>query len=378
MTNKLNKLKDYFGYSTSEKNGILVLFVILLLTILINILLPYFFQPNKTDFSDFKDKISAFEKRQIAIADSINDLRLNQRTYGEDNKISLTPFYFDPNELPAKEWRKLGLKDWQIETIKNYESKGGKFYQVEDLAKMYCISDEEYKILEPYIQIKAKPKATIKQVVIPFPFDPNNIPREGLQKMNMRENLINAIINYRNKGGKFYTKKDFQKIYTLSDEEYLILEPYITFKRDSIQVNTGPIKLYDSLLVEINTADSLDLQQLNGIGPSFSKRIIKYRNLLGGYYNKKQLMEVYGMDKSRYDGIVNQIAINDSIIEKINVNQASIKELIKHPYIEFYLAKSIISYRNENGPYDNLEEMKKVKLIYEELYQKIVPYLTTN
>lgn len=89
-------------------------------------------------------------------------------------------------------------------------------------------------------------------------------------------------------------------------------------------------------------------------------------------------MEVYGMDKSRYDGIVNQIAVNDSIIEKINVNQASIKELIKHPYIEFYLAKSIISYRNENGPYDNLEEMKKVKLIYEELYQKIVPYLTTN
>lgn len=378
MTNKLQRIKDYFGYSRSEKNGILVLFVILLLTITINILLPYLIKTDSTDFGKFKETILAFEKRQFEIEDSLNNKRLSHTTYGRDDTIRITPFYFDPNNLPLKEWQKLGLKDRQIAMIKKYESKGGKFYQPADLAKMYSISEEEYQILKPYIRIETKFEVTSKKVLTPFPFDPNSISKEDLKKMKMRESLINSIINFRDKGGKFYEKKDLQKIYTITEEEYAFLEPFIIIEKDSIQSGALSTKFSDSLLIEINTADSLDLQQLKGIGPAFSKRIIKYRNLLGGYYDKNQLLEVYGMDKKRFDGLKNQIKVNDSLIVKININRSSIKEMIKHPYIEFYVAKSIITCRNENGYYKNLEEIKNAKLIYEELYQKIMPYLTTN
>ena len=378
LTNKLNRLKDYFGYSRSERNGILILFILLILTILFNILLPYIIKPDTTDFREFKEMILAFENRQTEIEDSLNNLRSSRTTYAKQDGIKLTPFHFDPNNLPVEEWKKLGLKNWQIELIKKYESKGGKFYQPEDLAKMYSISEKEYKILEPYIKIKNKSEASKKEALNPFHFDPNNVSRNDLQKMNIRESLTNAIVNYREKGGNFYIKEDLKKIYTITDEEYTTLAPFIIFEKDSIRIKTKPYKFIDTLLVDINSADTLDLQQLKGIGPSFSRRIIKYRDLLGGYYDKKQLLEVYGMDKSRFDGIKDNIKISDSIIVKININQASIKEMIKHPYIEFYIAKSIITYRKKIGSYKNLEEIKNARLIYEELYQKIVPYLTTN
>lgn len=378
MANKLNRLKDYFGYSASEKKGILVLFAILLLTITTNILLPFLIKPGSTDFTEFKEKIIAFEKEQMAAADSLNKLRLRKSAISNNEEVILTPFPFDPNQLAFEDWKKLGLNDWQIKVIKNFESKGGRFYRPEDLAKMYSISEQEYKILKPYIRIAKKSKDDSKKIITPFPFDPNTVSKEELLSMNIRENLVKAIVNYRNKGGKFYRKEDLQKIYTISEEEFAVLEPFILIDTNSNQIAINEFKTTDSLIIELNTADSLDLQQLKGIGPSYAKRIIKYRDLLGGYNNVNQLMEVYGMDKNRFDGIKNHILINKDIVLKINVNQTTIKELIKHPYIEFYVAKSIITHRNKIGSYNNLEEIKDAALVYEELYQKIIPYLKIN
>ena len=177
--------------------------------------------------------------------------------------------------------------------IKNYEKKGGKFYKAKDLEKIYSISKDEYKILKPYIRIEQNNKLADEPTINPFPFDPNSISEEDLIKMGMRESLIKTIINYRNKGGLFYTKEDFKKLYTITEVEFLQLEPYLNFEKDSLPPEVKLI-FTDTLLVDINTADSLDLQQLTGIGPSFSKRIIKYRELLGGYYDIKQVLEVYG------------------------------------------------------------------------------------
>lgn len=378
LRNKTKGIKDFFGYSRTERNGILVLFIILLVTILFNILLPFIITPDKTDFTEFKEKILAFEKRQAVIEDSLNQIKSTKASFYNDKKIELTPFYFDPNNLPVSKWKSMGLKDWQIEVIKNYELKGGKFNQPEDLDKMYSISHEEYAILEPFIRIEKIDKQENKHTLKPFQFDPNTITENELLKMGLQKNLIYTIINYRDKGGKFYSLEDFKKLYTLSDEDFAILEPFIVIEKDTNHIAIKPIKISDTLLIDINVADSLDLLQLKGIGPSFSRRIIKYRDLLGGFYDKSQLLEVYGMDESRYEGIKDHIYVNEDSYQKIDVNKATIKEMIKHPYIEFYIAKSIVTYRNEAGSIKELEEIKSIKLIYAELYQKIVPYLTIN
>ena len=217
-------------------------------------------------------------------------------------------------------------------------------------------------------------KKRIENQLKPFPFDPNKLTKEQGMQMGLDESVVNAMINYRQKGGRFYSKADLKRIYTLKEEEYAVLEPFIEI--DSLTTTFFSTKKIE--IVELNTADTLDLQQMRGIGPSFARKIIKYRDMLGGFNDRRQLLEVYGMDSTRFLGIVNQVTVDQEKIKKININKATIKEMTKHPYIEFYVAKSIINYRNDKGAFTDVNQIREAKLLYNELYLKIEPYLSVK
>lgn len=89
-------------------------------------------------------------------------------------------------------------------------------------------------------------------------------------------------------------------------------------------------------------------------------------------------MEVYGMDSLLYSQISKHLVFDQNSLKKINISKATIKELIKHPYIEFYLAKSIITFREKEGQIKSLEEIRNVRLMYDELFNKISPYIAVN
>jgi DNA uptake protein ComE-like DNA-binding protein len=99
--------------------------------------------------------------------------------------------------------------------------------------------------------------------------------------------------------------------------------------------------------IEINSADSLALLELPGIGPSYAKRILKYRQMLGGYATVSQLLEVYGMDSARYSGFRSLIRVDTARVRKLNVNKATFKELLAHPYLEYEHVKAIARYRDK-------------------------------
>ncbi len=332
----------------------------------------------KSDYTQFANEIAEFEASQQKARKEQIENKFHYQGKTENTAKNLHPFSFNPNGLSEKKWKEIGLSVYQIKVIKNYEEKGGRFYRKEDLARIYSISEEEYKVLEPYIQIEKEAKGETKELVvsteiIPFPFDPNTLEEEEWLKMGLREKLINTILNYRDKGGKFYKKDDLKRIYGMKPEEFAILEPFVNIETDTVRISY--ISRKDTVIVEINSADTLDLQQLKGIGPSFARRIVKYRDMLGGYYSKTQLLEVYGMDSVRYIGIRDFVDVNPESIEKIDINSATIKQLIRHPYIEFYTAKSIVKYRQTVGKYSGVSQLKDSVLIYDELYQKIAPYL---
>jgi DNA uptake protein ComE-like DNA-binding protein len=378
------QIREYLNFSKTERNGLIVLFGLLMMIILINIALPLFIDEDEIDFSDFREQVEEFARQQEIYRDSINRSGMNSGKEKYRTKITLTPFTFDPNHLPAEKWRAMGLTDYQTSMIKNYESKGGVFRTKEDLAKIYCISEDEFNQLLPFIKIDTSrfisPELSAGiSVLNPYFFDPNTVSREELFSMGMRESLINSIINYRKSGGRFYLKEDFRKIYTLTPEEINALEPFIVISADSagngsfMEMESG-----DQISLDLNLSDTLDLQQLPGIGPSFASRIVKYREILGGYSRKEQLLEVYGIDSARYAGISKQVYVQALNLRKIDINLATIKDLMKHPYIEFYLAKSIVVHREKIGKYSRLEELLDARLIYKDLYDKIMPYLTLN
>lgn len=212
----------------------------------------------------------------------------------------------------------------------------------------------------------------------PFSFNPNTIKEEEMKQMGFNDKQIRIILNFRNKGGKFYKKEDFKKMYCISSEEYKIIEPFICIPENHKTPQNIEIKSKPIFIAELNSADTNDLQEIKGIGSAFARRIANYRDKLGGFVKKEQLREVYGIDSLKYAQIHASITINPSTIRKININKADIKELKKHPYFDYYTAKSIVTYRMQHGDYKSVSDIKKVNLIYDDFYNKIFPYLTVN
>ena len=217
----------------------------------------------------------------------------------------------------------------------------------------------------------------------PFDFDPNIITIEELRALGLSEKQANTIDNYKSKGGKFRKKEDFKKMYCISDVEYEVLAPFIKISSPKKSEETPYTKstAYSSktvFTVNLNEADTLDLKELRGIGSAFSKRIVAYRTRLGGFYDKNQLLEVYGFSEELLMQIENSLIIDTAMVRKINLNTASIDEMKKHPYLDYYKAKAIATYREKVKPFDNIEEILLANLIYEETFNKIKPYLTAE
>jgi DNA uptake protein ComE-like DNA-binding protein len=138
------------------------------------------------------------------------------------------------------------------------------------------------------------------------------------------------------------------------------------------QVNTREKKIFT---VFANTCDTLDLQQIRGVGSKTSHNIINYRERLGGFVRKEQLMEVWGIDAERYAQIESAFIIDQKNIRKININTIEIRELQRHPYLDYYQAKAIVQTRDQQGFYTSVSDILKLALIDQETYDLIKDYL---
>jgi DNA uptake protein ComE-like DNA-binding protein len=128
-------------------------------------------------------------------------------------------------------------------------------------------------------------------------------------------------------------------------------------------------------LLDINTCDSASLEALPGIGPVLSARIIKYRNLLGGFAAVQQLKEVYGLTEETYDLISGRIYADTAAIRKINMNTADYKKLIRMPYFEKYEVTAILKYRELQGRIGGMDDLIENKLIAEDKALRLKHYL---
>jgi DNA uptake protein ComE-like DNA-binding protein len=219
-----------------------------------------------------------------------------------------------------------------------------------------------------------------------FSFDPNSASNNEFERLGLNNRQINTINNYLNSGGKFYQKQDFKKIYTISEEEYLVLEPYIEIEKsiqlpevskesnadNNLESISEPISLP---IVELNSAKQYHLTQLKGIGDVYASRILKYRDLLGGFYKTDQLLEVYGLNDSILQLINPQLDIDSTKINSIDINSATYKDFVRHPYIDSYLTKAIINYRDFKKSEITKQDLLKDKVIPKDAFQRVSPYI---
>lgn len=145
--------------------------------------------------------------------------------------------------------------------------------------------------------------------------------------------------------------------------------------RDSLPVKPSKSATRKSLMVELNSADTLTLQMLYGIGPAFAKRIVRYRERLGGFVSTEQLLEVYGLTEDRYRKLLPHIMVDQEAVSKIKINEVTLKQLVRHPYMEYYQARDLISLRDKGQRYHSTQDLLLAPTMDTVSLQRIAPYI---
>lgn len=218
----------------------------------------------------------------------------------------------------------------------------------------------------------------------PFHFDPNKSTEDQFIALGFSQRLASRIIRYREKGGKFRIKSDVLKIYGVDTAFYHKIYSFITLPEVarplSRTVKRFTAKATKELrerrpIFDLNKADTSVLKAINGIGEKLSLRILKYRDVLGGFVSMDQLKDVYGLDSLVIRRLEEASRIDDEFVPaKLDINHATEKEMSAHPYIN-KMAKVIVSYRFQHGDFKTVEDIRKAVNLDEKNFQKIVPYL---
>ena len=248
--------------------------------------------------------------------------------------------YFDPNTADSTTLLALGLAPWQVRNILKYRAKGGVYHRPEDFARVYGLTVGKYRELEPYIRIgdDYRLAADVYGQRQQRHYDGHSFPRTHQ-----------------------WSSRESQRIGNSGDATP-------TFSRDTLRY---PVKLQPGSHVDLNTADTTLLKRVPGIGSYYARRIVAYRERLGGYCALEQLLDIEGFPEDALDFMT----LQTPVLRKINLNKLSLSQLRQHPYINFYQAKAITDYRRLKGPLSSLDDLSLLPDFPEEVIRKLAPYV---
>lgn len=255
---------------------------------------------------------------------------------------SYSPFFFDPNTITLDSLCMLGLSPRQARTILNYRNKGGRFRQPEDFARMYVVSEEFYLRVKPFIVIA---------------------PEVAVGKHSTYSSRANRKSDKKQKPDTVRCEKS-RNIVTERD--------FDTAHHSAVSKNIRARQT----VVELNGADSAALVKLYGIGPFYAKKIMAYRKRLGGFHSALQLMDIGGIDSTRFAGMQRNIVVDPLKIRRFRLDTAGKSFLIAHPYIGAYAARGILLLRQKLGDGAcTLENLVKERIISKEKAELLWPYI---
>ena len=242
---------------------------------------------------------------------------------------------------------------------------------------------------------------TVAQVPLAA-FDPNALTAEGWEARGVPHFVAGRIVKYREAAGGFKAKAQIKKMYGLDEDVYQRLVPFMQlpdeapgraerpdyaanrpgpdgkFPPFAATASKFPSKPRNLKPFDLNTADTTQLMQIRGIGAGRAKWVVKYRNQLGGYLREDQLDEVFVLRDAPdlRDSLKKYTFVAPGYApQPVRVNTASFDELYPHPYIRKGLARIIVAYRSQHGPFKTVEDLKQIPILKAEDWEKMRPYL---
>jgi competence protein ComEA len=315
LKNNLMHDTHFLQFSKKERRGIAALLVIFLVVWVFPSLYERFFlSPQSPDTEGFILRWQSSHSLDSANLQSSGSVSETERRAEAAVKPQLFPF--DPNTLDEAGWRRLGLKPGQIRTLLRYRSKGGKFRKPEDLLRIYGLAPGQAEQLIPYVEIGGQEKSQA-----PFLSQPSNTSDSSRWRPSRKP---------------------------------------------------GP------RILDINEADSSAFETLPGIGPVLARRLVNFRDKLGGFYSIDQVRETFGMPDSTYQRIQPLLVVKDPVLRKIDINTATAEELSLHPYINRRAAREILSFRQAHGAFSGPDPLARIQALDPATRIKLIPYLNVS
>jgi competence ComEA-like helix-hairpin-helix protein len=224
-----------------------------------------------------------------------------------------------------------------------------------------------------YYSKKKKYKAPVSK------FNPNNYSLSDWMNLGLSEKQSVVVLKFTSRG--IYSEQDLKRIFVIPDVLFELIRDSVVYpERFQNSPNQESFKKQAKHIVQVNlnTADTTEFMKIYGIGAFYAKQIIRYREKLGGYFTKEQLLEVWKMTNEAYDKIKDHVFISEKDVKRININSVTIEELKVHPYLKWNQANSIVKMRMQRNGFKNIEEIKESVLIDSETYEKLFPYLSLH
>lgn len=305
-------------------------------------------------------------------------------------------FTFDPNTVSYEQLLRLGIDKHTAVSILKYRARGKVFEIAEEFALCYGVTDSMFSALRPYIvigeQFRAQSinlsKDSLKERAVdsiralkqsqwqakiaartPHPYEPFRIDTVGIEYLHsigFTYRQAEGLIEYRDKGQYgIRNMAELSDCWAVSEQMADSLVRYIIFPEPR------PAKAK----VEINSADSLTLIALRGIGPRSAQAIVEYRRLLGGYHSVEQLLEIKCITSENFALFSKEICCDSCVFSKIDINFAPAFEMEMHPYMTRRAINRIIELRKSKGGWKSFEEIVSDDIFTQEQALSLEPYL---
>lgn len=303
--------RDFFYLQRNDRQAILALLSIIVLALTLVIVIGNSHEPNEAE--------ARLQNDSTLIQNADKEHPLYYKVEEEIHEL----FPFDPNTSDSAQLLRLGLQPWQVRSIYHYRARGGCYRTPEDFARLYGLTKKQFEVLRPYIRIAD---------------------------------------DYRPASDFYHSKPRPTRTYEPAKQEPTEEKPIYNY----------PHKLSQGQQLSVNSADTTELQKIPGIGKTYAKAIVRYRERLGGFTSSKQLLEIEGVP----EGVTQFVTIDTNAIRKMNINQLTLNQLRQHPYINFYQAKAICDYRRLRGPIKSLQDLKLLKDFPPAEIERLQPYVS--
>ena len=241
-----------------------------------------------------------------------------------------------------------------------------------DFGSFSKVSPEKEKWLSLQSQIDSMKQAKLDYVPKIYPFNPNFITDYKGYRLGMSVLEIDRLLAFRKQNKYVNSPQEFQVVTKVSDSLLNAISPYFKFpdwvnnKKEFKNFNKYPNAAFAKkdkvVIIDINKATQEDLIKIYGIGEAISLRILKYKESLGGFVSMEQMKDVWGLSPEVIDNLNSHFKVLVTPnVKKIDINNASIKELSQFPYFNYQLAKQIVTFRSMNGDFKNSDDLTKIK-----------------